>query len=50
MSVQVADVGWAQSKKKKKKWSHWNYCSVDVFDIFKILQVNENGVVLQREL
>lgn len=23
---------------------------VDVFDILKILQVNENGVVLQKEL
>lgn len=32
------------------KKATWNNYFVDVFDISKVLQVNENGVVLQKEL
>lgn len=43
---------WAGPIQKKTtiKKATWNYYFVDVFDIFKMLQVNENGVVLQKEL
>lgn len=50
MSVQVADLGWTHSKKTTIKKATWNYYFVDVFDILKMLQVNENGVVIQKEL
>lgn len=32
------------------KKATWNYYFLDVFDILKMLQVNEDGVVLQKEL
>lgn len=37
-------------QKANIKKATWNYCFVDVFDILKMLQVNANGVVLQKEL
>lgn len=50
MSVPVADLGWTHSKKQVSEKPLEITILVDVFDILKILQVNENGVVLQKEL
>lgn len=49
MSVQVADLGWTHQKQISEKPLEITIF-VDVFDILKIHQVNENGVVLQKEL